>query len=375
MTGADALAALLARVAASDGEPARFSERELAEWPAVAVAQLKAEGLLVKGPPADVVSCPGCEDDCAMTLETATTAGGKLRAFVVCDRRDDVARVAIPRDAIEQWQCSPVQLAAQLAKFLGLRRPLSDNDPKRLDLGVLKGTQGSAHVVLHVENLLTLHVAGHVLPLADLVDWTDTRPDLVRDVLRERGRYVSAALTIIRAWIAAGRPKTECKSLASYGDWSDLCRQPLLWLGCPDPTASVFEAMAEDPDRETLSRLLHAWFATFGKTPAMVREAVNRTAGMYDQASELREVLHDIAAERGEINRRKLGWWIRRHAGRIVDGLRIERAVGGGNGSAERWRIEVVESVSPVSSVLVGAGEKSVSGGDGASYARASRGD
>lgn len=27
-----------------------------------------------------------------------------------------------------------------------------------------------------------------------------TRPDLVRDVLRERGRYVSAALTIIRAW-------------------------------------------------------------------------------------------------------------------------------------------------------------------------------
>lgn len=173
MTGADALAALLARVAASDGEPARFSERELAEWPAAAVAQLKAEGLLVKGPPADVVSCPGCEDDCAMTVETATTAGGKLRAFVVCDRRDDVARVAIARDAIEQWQCSPVQLATQLAKFLALRRPLSDNTPKRLDLGVLKGTNGSAHVVLHVENPLTLHVAGHVLPLADVVDWTD----------------------------------------------------------------------------------------------------------------------------------------------------------------------------------------------------------
>ena len=33
------------------------------------------------------------------------------------------------------------------------------------------------------------------------------RPELVRDVLRERGRYVSAALTIVRAWIVAGRPK------------------------------------------------------------------------------------------------------------------------------------------------------------------------
>lgn len=133
--------------------------------------------------------------------------------------------------------------------------------------------------------------------------------------------------------------------------------------------------MAEDPDRETLSRLLHAWHATFGKTPAMGRDAANRMAGMYDQASELREVLHDIAVERGEINRRRLGWWTKRHAGRIVDGLRIERAVGGGSGSAERWRVEVVESVSPVSKVLVGAGEKSVSVGDGASYARASRSD
>ena len=171
-----------------------------------------------------------------------------------------------------------------------------------------------------------------------------TRPDLVRDVLRERGRYVSAALTIIRAWIVAGRPKTECKSLASYGDWSDLCRQPLMWLGCADPTASVFQAMAEDPDRETLARLLNAWFAGFGKTPAMVRDAVKQAHALYDEHAELREVLRDIADERGEINRRKLGWWIRRHAGRIVDGMRIVRATG--NGSAERWRIEVVESVS-----------------------------
>lgn len=171
-----------------------------------------------------------------------------------------------------------------------------------------------------------------------------TRPDLVRDVLRERGRYVSAALTIIRAWIIAGRPKTECKSLASYGDWSDLCRQPLLWLGCADPTASVFQAMTEDPDRETLARLLNAWFAGFGKTPAMVRDAVKQAHALYDEHAELREVLRDIADERGEINRRKLGWWIRRHAGRIVDGMRIVRATG--NGSAERWRIEVVESVS-----------------------------
>jgi hypothetical protein len=201
---------------------------------------------------------------------------------------------------------------------------------------------------------------------------TFTRPDLVREVLRERGRYVSAALTLVRAWIVAGRPKTACKSLASFGDWSDLCRQPLLWLGCADPTASAFAAMAEDPDRETLARLLTAWHAVFGKTPAMVRDAVRQANATFDDNNELREVLRDIADERGETNRRKLGWWIRRHAGRIVDGLRFIRA--SGNRSAEAWRVEVVESVSPVSSVSVPPDEKDVSD-DRNAYARASRGE
>lgn len=172
------------------------------------------------------------------------------------------------------------------------------------------------------------------------------RPELVRDVLRDRGGYVSAALTMVRAWIEAGRPKAHCKSMSGYDDWSDLCRQPLLWLGLPDAAESVFEAMAEDPDRETLSRVLTAWESNFGKTPTMVRDAMKRVLESLDQYSELHEVLRDIAEERGEINRRKLGRWIKRHAGRIVGGLRFVRA--SGNRSAEAWQVESVSSVSPV---------------------------
>jgi hypothetical protein len=197
------------------------------------------------------------------------------------------------------------------------------------------------------------------------------RPELVRDVLRERGRYVSAALTIVRAWVVAGRPKAECKSLAGYGDWSDLCRQPLLWLGLADATESMFEAMAEDPDRETLGRLLTAWQSVFGKTPAMVRDAVKQASAPLDEHADLREVLRDIADERGEINRRRLGWWIRRHAGRIVDGRRFVRA--SGNRSAEAWQ---VESVLPVLSVSIGQGAESVGATDSReAYLRASQGE
>jgi hypothetical protein len=197
---------------------------------------------------------------------------------------------------------------------------------------------------------------------------TFKHPDLVREVLQEREKHVAAALTIIRAWIVSGSPKTICKSLASYGQWSDLCRQSLLWLGCDDPTSSVFEALSEDPDRETLARLLNAWQSVFGKAPAMVREAITRSTWSNDENNELKEVLNDIADERGMINRRKLGWWIRRHAGQVVDGRRFVRC--SGNSSAEKWR---VESVSSILSVLHGTDEKTVSTDD--EYLRAYSGE
>lgn len=172
------------------------------------------------------------------------------------------------------------------------------------------------------------------------------RPDLVRDLLRERGRYVSAALTIVRAWVCAGKPKALCKSLASYGEWSDLCRQPLLWLGCDDPINSIFESIAEDPDREVLGQLLVVWWAVFGKSGTMVRDAIREANRGVSDPTGLREVLLDIAGERGEINSRKLGWWIRRHSGRIVNGLRFVRL--NQNSSAEKWRVESVSEVLPV---------------------------
>jgi hypothetical protein len=126
-----------------------------------------------------------------------------------------------------------------------------------------------------------------------------------------------------------------------------------------DPAVSVFAAMAEDPDRETLGRLLTAWHAAFGRAPAMVREAVKKASVFQEENAGLREVIRDVADERGEINRRKLGWWIRRHSGRIVNGLRFVRS--SGNRSAEAWQVEEVESVLPVLSVSTPSVEKSVS--------------
>lgn len=169
--------------------------------------------------------------------------------------------------------------------------------------------------------------------------------DPLTTVRAGRARYVSLALTIIRAWVTAGSPMTTCKPLASYCQWGAWVRQPLLWLGTADPAARVFEQLAQDPDRETLGRLLHTWRGAFGNAPAMIREAVDKTNTPGNE--ELHEVLREVAEERGEINRRRLGRWIARHQGRIVDGLRFERA--SGTTSAEKWLAKSVMSVLKVS--------------------------
>ena len=170
----------------------------------------------------------------------------------------------------------------------------------------------------------------------------------VEDVQRERGRYVSLALIIIRGWIVSGQPLTTCRPIASFTNWSDLVRQALLWLGQPDPAESVFTAMAVDPNSETLGRLLSTWQRVFGRTPTMVRDVVEAASRHSPDPScvELHEVISDIADERGQISRKRLGNWIVRNEGRIVGGLRFVKAPTTRN--AVQWQVASLTSVSSV---------------------------
>lgn len=183
MNPAEALADLLARLAAGDGAAVMFSGHELGEWPGVAVGLLKAEKLLVKGSPADVVICPGCEEDCTMPVEVACTPGGKLRAFIMCDKRDDIGRVQVDVDLLEQWHCSPERLADALARLLGIRRSEGDTNSASWNVGVLKGAKHSAHVVLCIGRGMELSIAGHSLMLADVLELGDKGLALDRGAL------------------------------------------------------------------------------------------------------------------------------------------------------------------------------------------------
>jgi hypothetical protein len=147
----------------------------------------------------------------------------------------------------------------------------------------------------------------------------------VEKVRQKRGRYVAAVLTIIQAWRAAGSPRGVVDSIVTFGGaWSDYCRYPLMWLGHPDPATALLEQVRHDPDGDALSGLMTEWRAVFGSIPTTVRKAVE--VALNGQSNLLDAMREFPVEERGEINRSKLGWLLKKNANRIVGGFEFEKA-------------------------------------------------
>jgi hypothetical protein len=124
---------------ASHGAAVFVSADELRQWPVAAVAAMKAQKLLVKARPAVSVVCPGCERECVMPIHVVPPQGTAPRAFIVCDKRRDINRVAVPISRLEQWQACGASIAGLLAQLLDLRRPGDiDSDAGRWEIGMLK---------------------------------------------------------------------------------------------------------------------------------------------------------------------------------------------------------------------------------------------
>ena len=169
--------------------------------------------------------------------------------------------------------------------------------------------------------------------------------DPVATVLADRGRYVAAALTIVKAYRLSG--ETPLPALASFDDWSATVRSALSWLGCADPCETMERAREEDPELEELREVMSLWKRDLGSSGFTVRDLADAAdkreetysggAGDYVRP-ELRDALLRIGSERGAISTRRLGYWLKGKAGRIVDGQKIVR-VGDAHDNIARWGV------------------------------------
>jgi putative DNA primase/helicase len=160
----------------------------------------------------------------------------------------------------------------------------------------------------------------------------------IERVFADRGAYIAAAITIARAYIAAGSPKV-CGALGSYNDWARIVRSPLVWLGQEDPVKSMDEAREEDPARRAVNTLITFWKThlppNVAYTAAELIDKANKQRGVetadhvyeHDWAyPQLRELfLQQGGTPRGDIDTRRIGNWLMSIRGRIHDGHCIER--------------------------------------------------
>ncbi|WP_066927311.1 bifunctional DNA primase/polymerase [Methylobacterium sp. CCH5-D2] len=165
--------------------------------------------------------------------------------------------------------------------------------------------------------------------------------DPVERVLADRGAFVAAAMTVIRAYRAAGSPQV-CGPIGSYADWSQAVRAPLIWLGHADPVASMETAREEDPELSAIRELFGHWREHLGSSPyttnAIIQAACERDSfGGYGpsdfKTAEFRDLLLRQAGDGGAVNSRKLGKWLSRISGRVVEGMRIEMKGSANHGS------------------------------------------
>jgi Primase C terminal 2 (PriCT-2) len=146
--------------------------------------------------------------------------------------------------------------------------------------------------------------------------------DPVADAKAGRPRLVAAALLVLRAYIAAGKPP-QADPLGSYEDWSDLVRSTLMWLGEADPVETMERARETDPRLDEKRAVMAAWAATVGQGKVTARK-VSEWASNEGLASASGRILHEallaIAGFRDEIDTKRLGNWLRANKGARLEG-------------------------------------------------------
>jgi putative DNA primase/helicase len=172
------------------------------------------------------------------------------------------------------------------------------------------------------------------------------RADPFATVLKDRGKYIAAVLTIVRGYLT-DRMGVEVTPLAGFGQYTHLVREPLVWLGRADPARTMDALHAADPVRNQLNSVMVAWEAAVGLNKPITAAAVINKIGLPPlpqrrdhqglsngewQAllinirrrwAELGAALNATMEHGGKITAAALGYWLRHYKDRTANGRKF----------------------------------------------------
>jgi hypothetical protein len=141
-------------------------------------------------------------------------------------------------------------------------------------------------------------------------------PDLTTWAKEHRGGLVHAALVLIRAWIAAGRPAGS-QTLGMYENWARVLGGILDVAGVPGLLANAREArQALVSEVDEWDEFVAAWWRRFQTASVGVKDLFSLA-----ERDNLLEGVMDSASERGR--RTQLGAALKGQAGRVLGSFRV----------------------------------------------------
>lgn len=166
-------------------------------------------------------------------------------------------------------------------------------------------------------------------PLEHPEDRTEFKyPNILKHVRENRTNLLTAALTILRGYIAAGRPDQNLSPWGTFEEWSDLVRNTIVWCGLNDPGETREEIRdSVDEDANTLRQILNALELIDplrkGLRVSQMRDKCNSqhstTNSVY--APIIREAIEVLCeCDITRINSALLGSRLRRFKGRFING-------------------------------------------------------
>lgn len=163
-------------------------------------------------------------------------------------------------------------------------------------------------------------------------------PDLRTFVEHERPAIIAALVTLVLAWIQAGRPKPAARPLGSFEAWSTIVGGIVEFAGYQDFLGNVVEFYEAADSDGTLWRLfVSSWWDAYQGRTVSVKD-------LFDIATSIDGFsLGRGTSERGQ--KTVLGQSIKKHRDQIVGRFRVQEA--GTYGSGTQWRLQPVEVPAP----------------------------
>lgn len=167
-----------------------------------------------------------------------------------------------------------------------------------------------------------------------------------------RQKMIAAALTLIRAYLTHGVANPLNGRLASFEAWDECVRHTVSYANelMPNMFGDVMESIvanqAADPELETFTIFLKAWFDVFPTRAISSLELITSVSGTSNdpKLSQLKKAIEDLPLSNNQqLNSKSVGRYLGYRKGRVAGGLVLEQGLK--VNERQTWRVKRVGGI------------------------------